>query len=784
MARKIDWSKPKEFLFNHGEKIALGSCAAIAIILGLWGVLSARSAGRAEGGKTWPEAFRSLTQKIKSEMDSAQPPKIDESVFDRKIHVWGRYESPHVSSSYVAFNDVPSDKRNKPLVMPIRSEPGTIKLDYIAGLVYLHDKDFDGRGNKVVRGLEAAGGGAGLPEGPIPGQPKGKQPKGIDQPAGPALPFVQIGAPKRMVVVHAIFPMKKQMAEFRRALNLADQGDMLVKNPDDLPHVVGIDVVRIETDPDGKSRQVHLLGLDKDGKFAIQEDLEKLLRTAIFDERTPEALKNYLWEGLCTPMPKLGNRSYPKFELPGFEDLDWAGLDDPDKKDNMAGNFQPPPRGKEEGGAQILPGFKGPREKRPPENMPMEGGPAKPAAEYKIKDMFEATFKDTHPVLFPRLFGKRIDQDVNVYHVLGEFQKVPGKDGPAPIGGIQPPALPNQGGGRYFSAWDLDKPGIGEPGTGPIPSPEGGRKDPPKQPTGPMNPVGPSAPAHPDWKRDALVRFIDVDVKPGVTYSYAIRVRLANPNFGKEKDVAFAEVAASKVLPPSGWVETPKITIPQEYFLYAVDQQLVDDTLQDKADNKKPTPLKAGEIASQTTFQIHQWVDRRNDLVAAAEPYVIGDWVIAEKLAVKRGEPIGKSAVVQVPVWNKLRDTFEVPQVKHPQDKNKKGAPTGAHVSLTVGDKAPILIDFTGGKRLNKSSLLDEETAIDALVLMPDGKLKVFNSREASDASPYARERQDRVVENRRRVERLQSGGDNPPMMNPKDGPSLPIPKKGPGGGS
>ncbi len=34
--KKIDLSGVKEFLFNHGEKVALGVCAFLAIALGGW----------------------------------------------------------------------------------------------------------------------------------------------------------------------------------------------------------------------------------------------------------------------------------------------------------------------------------------------------------------------------------------------------------------------------------------------------------------------------------------------------------------------------------------------------------------------------------------------------------------------------------------------------------------------------------------------------------------------------------------------------------------------------
>ena len=52
----------------------------------------------------------------------------------------------------------------------------------------------------------------------------------------------------------------------------------------------------------------------------------------------------------------------------------------------------------------------------------------------------------------------------------------------------------------------------------------------------------------------------------------------------------------------------------------------------------------------------------------------------------------------------------------------------------------PLLVDFTGGRRKVGIGAVEEETAVDALILMPDGKLRVLNSRDASDTSNDARE--------------------------------------------
>jgi hypothetical protein len=297
-----------------------------------------------------------------------------------------------------------------------------------------------------------------------------------------------------------------------------------------------------------------------------------------------------------------------------------------------------------------------------------------------------------------------------------------------------------------------------------------------------------------NWDRDAVVRFIDADVRPGKTYKYFVRVRMANPNFNKTtKEVAFDDLTRHAELPPSEWVEIPKeISIPQEYNLYAMDQQLLDDwdASVGTTPKKGPPPFikDTREILSSTPFQIHQWVTIRKDNDNPAE-HVIGDWVVLERKMVKKGEPIGVGLTVHAPVWYEKKDAFEV-TLNRAISKKEKGAGNikGIHVDMIPdGGKPPILVDFHGGKRLWNFNLLLEETAVDALILMPDGKLKVLNSRDATDPAagnnPEAKERADRVLSVRRRLDEVTNGsggGGNPAMPKGRPaGPSLPG-SKGP----
>src|SRR6478736_5113567 len=109
MAKKINLSGIKEFLFNHGEKVALGACAFLGVILGLWGVWAASGAGRYPGSsKSYAEVFKERTSQVQAglnqqvaadENSSKAPPKIPGVD-------WPPLKSNHQGTQYVAIPDL------------------------------------------------------------------------------------------------------------------------------------------------------------------------------------------------------------------------------------------------------------------------------------------------------------------------------------------------------------------------------------------------------------------------------------------------------------------------------------------------------------------------------------------------------------------------------------------------------------------------------------------------------------------------------------------------------
>ena len=84
MAKKINVAVVKDFLFNHGEKVALGTCAFLALLFGVMGLLRATNAGRPDGSsKTWPEAYRLEIERINASMGKAEEPVLSAKVKDK-----------------------------------------------------------------------------------------------------------------------------------------------------------------------------------------------------------------------------------------------------------------------------------------------------------------------------------------------------------------------------------------------------------------------------------------------------------------------------------------------------------------------------------------------------------------------------------------------------------------------------------------------------------------------------------------------------------------------------
>jgi hypothetical protein len=259
-----------------------------------------------------------------------------------------------------------------------------------------------------------------------------------------------------------------------------------------------------------------------------------------------------------------------------------------------------------------------------------------------------------------------------------------------------------------------------------------------------------------------LVRVIDVTIEPGKIYQYRMRVRMGNPNEGR-KDVSSPLYAQEPELSPSKWCEVPeKVALPSELVYYAVDQK-------ELGDKDVPYDNTGGRVrldADSMVLQIHKWIDRTNVAgVKEKDPVAIGEWAVAERAVVHRGEYVDKVEHVMMPVWNYSQNTFVLPA----DATGKKNNKTTIEVSFSHGLKEgmeTILVDFEGGKHTFKvpedetdlsrvftdrdgrpQKAIEDLAPMDVLLLTPEGKLIGRNS--AADAKDSERTKRREVVRKR-----------------------------------
>ncbi len=268
-----------------------------------------------------------------------------------------------------------------------------------------------------------------------------------------------------------------------------------------------------------------------------------------------------------------------------------------------------------------------------------------------------------------------------------------------------------------------------------------------------------------------LVRFFDPTVQPGKTYKYRVRIRMANPNYGKSKDVVGPSMAKEKEL-ASDPVELPEpVVMPEELHYYAVDMKVQEKT------NRDFYNYQAADQAALTNHvpvQIQHWLETVYDLNPNSKNsnigFPVGDWVIADRTLLTRGEYISRQVDVEVPIWDMGHDVFTLANFKRfgPRSRNNSKVPVYFGDEIGAGD--PILVDFRGGTQILYDRLVGMEDdkpdyktikdpstsstsapALEMLFLMPDGKLLVHDG--VKDAEAY-KERYDQV---KKRLEEIKN---------------------------
>jgi hypothetical protein len=211
-----------------------------------------------------------------------------------------------------------------------------------------------------------------------------------------------------------------------------------------------------------------------------------------------------------------------------------------------------------------------------------------------------------------------------------------------------------------------------------------------------------------------------------------------------------------------------------------VDQKDLDANAREKTSVRKPLRFE-GRIdpKDQVVLQAHRWLLGVPFKDNKGQPIPVGDWVVAERMRVYRGEVIGRDMRVEVPVWRPREGTMALLT-----DTSTRMRKPGVEVNFGYGtDQEAVLVDFEGGKvsydrivarsedpdQKPTTRKINDESSTDVLILSPDGKLIARNS--AADAKNE--ERVKRLKEVREKIAKWaeENKALNNLLNNPAGGP-------------
>jgi hypothetical protein len=243
-----------------------------------------------------------------------------------------------------------------------------------------------------------------------------------------------------------------------------------------------------------------------------------------------------------------------------------------------------------------------------------------------------------------------------------------------------------------------------------------------------------------------LLRLVDVDVSPGLTYEYRIRLKMQNPNFGHEKEVANPAHANIKELYSPWALLTKTITVPTESFMYAIDPSAYRKKIEEEYKEREQKELRDRLLwpaqHSMAVVELCTWMEEVRLDATSTRREPVGAWVVGD-MPVGRGEYVGRKTYVKLPLWSSETNQYifrEVPDKILPKSFGAKEVtqPKGWLVDFTVRPEGKsILVDFEGGKVVTKPASgrqpTVEDCATEMLIVDQYGKLLVKSSLAAED---------------------------------------------------
>jgi hypothetical protein len=261
-----------------------------------------------------------------------------------------------------------------------------------------------------------------------------------------------------------------------------------------------------------------------------------------------------------------------------------------------------------------------------------------------------------------------------------------------------------------------------------------------------------------------LIRFIDTDLMPGVSYQYRVAVKVRNPNFNKPKEVGDEAQAKVELITGEYYQCRQTLKVPGEFHLYAGSLKDYEKKLTELQDDVKSRnndrvgliapdrlnklfELREVKAGDRVVVQMQRWLQ---SVTFSGEEERIGAWVQAD-VPVGRGEFIGRRTLVELPLWKAAQGKYLLtPTSKSLVTgwplKDVPNQPVGRPVDFRTRH---MLMDFEGGRVQAKVdtgsglTTVQDEAAAELLILRDDGKLEV--RKEAADATTPERVARDKT---------------------------------------
>jgi hypothetical protein len=701
MAKKldIDW---KNFFLQKGEKIGLGVgvvVLGVMLVFGIKGVFSGSPSANAAAlnAKTKEAQNKLVNNKPRDDSEfKIEPTLMNNSANLDEIKV---DDVKAVASLFVPF--APADaKRREPKI-----EPATeLTARYLEAQIRSYMLSDDGKEVWVIRGEDVKGQSSEslkrAQTGLMPGGGRG----GAGGPGAGGNPMM-VGNMRQMMGGGGVQsnPMMSRggVGQGMRGLQFAgrEQGNTGIAGSDDKSKKK--DKARIPIDKLSEHNDVRLADavlprrmVIVEGAYPLRKQLENMM-AALHSPTLADAFRELTFAGLNVQRREVGPDGKPIGEYAdfGFEDAlrviarasgkRWAE-DDPELK------------------PLILPGLV--------YNLPEQLDERKyPDLAAKLGDIKKAleVIKEKGQTLDVAQAPEQFNVgDADLLAGSGGTQQTTGQGGAAkPGGGKGAVALSNEAANQPAT-----KPGAtAKPGKGGMADVAGGTT------------------LNANWEPPeyCLIRFYDAVVDPGRTYEYRYQIKMRNPNKDRPKEVAYKDLA-DKALVLSPWFEVgQRVTIPADFHFYAVDTKELEVT------------SKGGKYVGprdQVVLQLQRWVDLYN-AADKRDPQPVGDWAVADQVRFSRGEFIGGTQSIEMPVWSWFDEKFVI--ASDPNARRQKKVP----VQFTESDsQCPVLVDFSSSpatytKPEERRAVEDKDVPRELLLLSPEGRLFVRNSvNDAGDS--------------------------------------------------